>query len=138
MSYRVPNATERLLMADFIKALEQGDTNAVVETPAFKQKTHPLGELLADAAGGDQGQHLMGCLVRAAMHGLKSADLTTRVSVMAEAANIARLYSDTHAEAKALDDAEADDELRADYSEAFDRAAAFAGVCFPTVRRGAA
>jgi hypothetical protein len=134
MDYRVPNASERLLMADFLKALEQGDTRAVLQTPAFQQKSHTLGEVLADAAGGDQGQHLMGCLVRAVMAGLKSPDLTTRVSVMAEAANIARLYSDTHAEAKGLDDADADDALRTDYSGAFDRAAAFAGACFPVVR----
>jgi hypothetical protein len=125
-------------MAAFIEALEQGDTRTALETPAFKQKRHTLGEVLADEAGGEQGQHLIGCLVRAVMHGLKSADLTTRVSVMAEAANLARLFANTHAEAAGLNDADADDQLRGDYSEAFANAQAFAGACFPIVRRGAA
>ena len=134
MSYREANATERLLMADMLKALEQGDARAVLRTPAFSQKSLALGDLLADVAGGDQGPHLIGCLLRAVMIGLRSPNLATRVSVMAEAANIARLYSDAHAEAQSLDDADADDAFVAGHAEAFERAAAFAGACFPVVR----
>jgi hypothetical protein len=135
MSYREANATERLLMAEMLKALGQGDTRAVLQTPAFGKKSLALGDLLADAAGGEQGQHLMGCLVRAVMAGLTSPDLTTRVQVMAEAANIARLYSDTHAQA--LADADAAAGRCDDYPSAFERAAGFAGACFPKLRRGA-
>lgn len=137
MTYRLPTAAERPLMTALFEALEQGDTRAVMQTPAFAQKTHTLGEVLADAAGGDQGQHLIGCLVRAIAAGLRSADRTTRVSVMAESANIARLYSDTHAEAKGLDDADAVPEWCDDYPSAFERAAVFANAAFPTLRRGA-
>ena len=142
MTYRVPTGPERLLMADFLKALEQGDTRAVLQTPAVEQKAHTLGEVLAAAAADkENGPFLIACLVRAVQHGLMSTDPTTRFSVMAEAANIARLVFDAQAPKpiaiSAEADADADDDSPADAEEAFARAAAFSGACFPIVRRGA-
>ncbi len=138
MSYRTPTGPERLLMADFIKALEQGDPRAVLETPAAEQKQQTLGKVLAAAAADKEGgPFLIACLVRAVQHGLMSTDPKTRFSVMAEAANIARLVFDAQAPKPIAISADADDDSPTDTEEAFARAAAFAGECFPALRRGA-
>ena len=137
MSYRTPTTAERLLMADFIKAVEQGDPRAVLETPAAEQKQQTLGKVLAAAAADKEGgPFLIACLVRAVQHGLMSADSTTRFSVMAEAANIARLVFDAQAPKPIAISAEADaeDDSPTDTEEAFARAAAFASAAFPVVR----
>ncbi len=136
MSYRTPTTAERLLMADFIKAVEQGDPRAVLETPAAEQKQQTLGKVLAAAAADKEGgPFLIACLVRAVQHGLMSTDPKTRFSFMAEAANIARLVFDAQAPKPIA--ISADDDSPTDTEEAFARAAAFAGECFPALRRGA-
>ncbi len=137
MTYRLPTGPESRLMAGMFSALEQGDICAVLETPASDQKQHTLGYVLAATVEQtNAGEHLFACLVRALMYGLKSADTTTRVQVMAEAANIARLYADAQAPkpiAAPAPDLE-DDDSPADPDEAFARAAAFAHAAFPVVR----
>jgi hypothetical protein len=118
MSYRELAPAERRLMSAFLEAMQQGDTRTALETPAFQKKRHTLGEVLAEEAGGNQGQHLMACVVRAIQHGLKSPDAKTRLSVMAEVANLARLFADTHAEAGDIADTEATEEFKGDYADA--------------------
>lgn len=131
-------AAERL-KAHFLNALKQGDTRAMLDTPAFSKKRHTIAEVLADDANSkDSSELVIGCLLRPLARALHSADTTERMQAQADAAVLALLFANTHAEAAALADADADDALRGDYSEAFDRAAAFAGACFPALRRGAA
>lgn len=140
MTYRVPTPADRLLIADFLKALEQGDSLGLIEAPAFSHKQQTLGKVLADMASRDEGPLMFACLVRAVRHGLKSTDLTTRVQVMAEAANIARAFADAQtappaAEVEVVSD-DADDIGQQDHAEILAQAAAFAGACLPNLRRG--
>jgi hypothetical protein len=139
MSNIAPDApTAERLKTQFLDALKQGDTRALLDTPAFTKKRHTIAQVLADEANGDHSELVIGCLLRPLARALHSADTTERMQAQADAAVLALLFANTHTEAADLADADADDELRGDYSEAFDRAAAFAGVCFPTVHRGAA
>lgn len=109
---------DKRLMAEFLAALESGDTKARLHTPAFRAKTMTLGDVIADEAGGDRAELVLGCLLRSMARALKSADTNTRLYVMAEAASIGRIFVNTHAEAQDIADAEADDEFRGDYADA--------------------
>ena len=106
------------LFADFAAALERGDTAARVETPAYRQRKMKIGAYLADLIGGKDSDTVMQHLLRVLSVSIKSTDTDTRLHAMAATAAMARMHADHHAEAGALDDADADAEFRADYSDA--------------------
>ena len=110
--------THTRLFAQFAAALEQGDTAARIEAPAYRQRDMKIGEYLADLIGGDGGQDVLAHLLRVLAVAMQSVDTDTRLHAMAAVAALARMHADYHAEAGALDDADADDEFAADYSDA--------------------
>jgi hypothetical protein len=118
MSYQADAPADKRLMADFFAALEAGDVRTLVNTPAFREKRTPIGDVLGDEAGGDRAEVVLGCLLRTMARALKSSDIDTRVHAMAEAAAMGRLFANRHTEAQILDDADAEDEFQADYADA--------------------